>query len=47
MVDGRMATVVYLRDGMQPCEPDEAERIKVMFDDGDVLWLTGPQIKAS
>lgn len=47
IIDERHATVAYLRGDMQPCEPEQAERIKVMFDDGDVMWLTGPKLVAS
>ncbi len=45
-VDGRDATVAYLRGNMQPCEPDQAEYVKIMFDDGEDVWcLTAPKRK--
>lgn len=43
-VDGKPATIAYLQwDGMfKDVEPDQAEIIKVMFDDGNHQWLTPP-----
>jgi len=37
-VDGRIATVSYLTNEFQPASKDEAELIKVVFDDGELLF---------
>jgi len=37
-VDGRMATVSYLTNEFQPASKDEAELIKVVFDDAELLF---------
>jgi len=39
-VDGRQATVCYFNDDFETCEPDEATLVKVVFDDGEVAFLT-------
>ena len=39
-VDGRKATVAYINDDCEPCDKDEATLAKVIFDDGDTLWLS-------
>lgn len=39
-LDGREATVAYLDRSLQPVAKAEAELIKVMYDDGEHLWLT-------
>jgi hypothetical protein len=37
-VEGREATVAYLRGNFEPCDPDDAEVAKVIFDDGNVVF---------
>jgi hypothetical protein len=39
-VDGRPATVIYLDADMIPVTRDEATLAKVLFDDGEHVWLT-------
>lgn len=39
-INGRDATISYLGDGFQPAEKAHATNIKVVFDDGDVVFLT-------
>ena len=36
VVEGKPATVVYLKRDFTPVEPAEAEMIKVLFEDGGV-----------
>lgn len=38
-VDGRDATVAYLNLDMEPTTVDDAELVKVIFDDGQILFL--------
>jgi len=39
-VDGKSATVAYLRSNMEPVDSEEdAEMIKVVFDNGDVAFV--------
>ena len=37
-IDGKYATVAYLKGDMVPCGPDEAEFVKVLFDDGGATF---------
>lgn len=37
LVDGRMATVVYLNDRLEPCEPSQAKAVRVYHDDGSSM----------
>jgi len=39
-IDGREAFVAYLTRDMEPADEDDAELIKVIFDDGQVMFLT-------
>jgi predicted SnoaL-like aldol condensation-catalyzing enzyme len=39
MQDGRKATVVYLREGFTPCEPEKATSMKVIYEDGEVAFV--------
>jgi hypothetical protein len=39
-IDGREATVAYLDNKFKPATKDTATLIKVIFDDGQVLFLT-------
>ena len=39
-IDGKQSTVAYLNNDFEPCDPEDAELVKVIFDNGDVLWLT-------
>lgn len=38
-VNGRPATVTYLKAGFSPADRQAAELIKVVFDDGEALFL--------
>jgi hypothetical protein len=38
-VEGRKATVAYILDDFTPTTPDKATLIKVLFDDGDILFV--------
>jgi hypothetical protein len=39
-VDGRSALVAYLKADMTPVDdPDDAELLRVVFDNGDTMWL--------
>ena len=40
-VDGRAATVCYLMAGFTPTDPASAELIKLIFDDGEIVFLEG------
>lgn len=37
-VEGRPATVHYLTSDLKPSDPDNAQLIKVNFDDGQTMW---------
>ena len=39
-VDGKLATVSYLTTDWEPCAPKNAELVKIVFDDGGVLFGT-------
>lgn len=41
-IDGRKATVAYLTDNFEPADKDSATLLKVMFDGGDVHFVTSP-----
>lgn len=41
-IKGRPATVAYLTENFEPAQKAEAKLIKVVFDDGETLWLTPP-----
>lgn len=48
IIDGRPATVAYMDRNWNPVDdPDEAPMVKVMFDDGQVLFLTSADDKPS
>jgi len=38
VVDGKQATVSHLTDTMEPCSPADAAIVKVVFDEGGVLF---------
>jgi hypothetical protein len=38
-VDGREATIAYMTADFEPADKDDAELIKVLFDDGDIAFL--------
>jgi len=38
-IDGKPATVASIEADFTPCEPDEAEPVKVVFDDGTMIML--------
>lgn len=40
VVQGRPATISYMTDNFEPSSKDAATLIKVVFDDGEVLFLT-------
>ena len=42
IVNGRPATVAYLTNAFEPADADTAQCIKVLFDDGDVVFLASP-----
>jgi len=44
-IDDRKAAVAYLTKDLEPADKDAAELIKVVFDDGETLWLTPPALK--
>jgi len=50
-IDGKQASIAYLKDGFVPCGEEEATLVKVVFDDGKTIWLapkeSRPQPKAS
>jgi hypothetical protein len=37
-VNGKLASVTHLTDAWVPCVPEEAAIVKVVFDDGEVLF---------
>jgi len=39
-VSGRKATVAYIRDDFTPTTPEKATLAKVLFDDGDIVFLS-------
>ncbi len=39
-IDGREATVAYLTTEFAPAEKDAAELVKVIFDDGETIFLS-------
>ena len=39
VVDGRKATLAYIKKNFEPCDPDEADLIKIMFDDGEIVFV--------
>lgn len=41
-VDGRMANVQYLDGELQPVDKADADIIKVVWDDGESVWLDAP-----
>jgi hypothetical protein len=38
MVEGRPATVAYITNNFEPVSPDDADMVKVAFDDGEVRF---------
>ena len=38
VVNGKQATVSHLTDTLEPCAPADAAMVKVVFDDGGVLF---------
>jgi len=40
VIDGRKADIVYMKEDFTPCDPEKAELIKVLFEDGEALFLT-------
>src|SRR5262249_32077357 len=42
-IDGRKASVAYLDDDFEPVDPDAATLMKVVFDDGEMAFLTIPE----
>lgn len=40
VIDGKPATVAYLRGKMQPATKEDHTYVKVMFDNGDVVFAT-------
>ena len=41
---GRPATVAYLTAEMEPADKEDAELIKVIYDDGERLWLVPKRV---
>jgi hypothetical protein len=39
-IDGREATVAYLTEDFEPAEKDDADLIKIIYDDGETAWLS-------
>jgi hypothetical protein len=39
-IDGRPATIAYLTEELTPAEPDDAEMVKIIFDDGEVVFAS-------
>jgi hypothetical protein len=37
-INGEWATVSHLTDSWEPCEPEDATMVKVLFDGGRVLF---------
>ena len=37
-VEARMATVAYVNNEMEPVSPDDADMVKIIFDDGEVRF---------
>lgn len=35
-IDGRQATVVYLKPDFEPGTPDDHTMVKIIYDDGDI-----------
>ena len=47
VIEGRKASVVYIRHDFTPCKPAEADLVKVVFDDGEVAFLQAKPKKAA
>lgn len=45
-IDGREATVAYLTAEFGPTEKDDAELVKVIFDDGETIFVATPRADA-
>ena len=41
-VDGRQAVISYMTEDFAPADIDDATLVKVMFDDGEIVFLTPP-----
>lgn len=46
-VDDRPAMVAYLTKDMRPADKDDAEMAKILFDDGEVVFVTFQQASES
>ena len=40
VINGRKAKVVWMKHNFVPCDPDGAALVKVLFEDGEMLFLT-------
>jgi hypothetical protein len=38
LVNGKQATVSHLNDKWEPCDPKDAKLVKVVFDDGGIVF---------
>jgi hypothetical protein len=38
VVNGKQATVSHLNDKWEPCDPKDAKLVKVVFDDGGIMF---------
>ncbi len=47
IINGRHATVAYLNRDMSPATKDKHQLVKVIFDDGEIVFLTPAPDKAS
>lgn len=43
VVNGKPATLAYVKSGFQPCDKSEATMIKVIFDDGSMALVMANQ----
>ncbi len=46
-IDGRRAAVACITRNWLLCRPDEAYYIKIIFDDGEEQFVTGPRYPAA
>lgn len=46
LINGRLATVNYLTLDLEPANPQDAEIIKVLFDDGETMFAYPSDVKS-
>lgn len=43
-IEGRSATIVYLKSNMTPASKDDHDMVKVIFDDGEIVFLKAANV---